>query len=165
MSVLSESVVTIRFQPEDLVDRVPEPGWHKVAVEGVWKRPTGTGSLAVKVKFVVTDDGDFDGVELWDQFVVEGASEEGEQVARRRLARLLRACGVKVVPNVDMPITVRGEELLVKVVPDSFRGQVRARLKGYRPLVERANGAEAGEAKDEDAPEDEEPRGGGPTPF
>ncbi len=131
---------SIRFLPEDLVDRVPDPGWYRASVAGVWKRPTDTGSVAVKVKFVILDDGDFEEVEIWDQFVVEGArapdtGKEGEQVARRRLARLMRACGIRVEPDVDLPLApLEGCELLLKVVPDVFQGQPRSRVKAYRPL-------------------------------
>lgn len=128
---------TVRFRPEDLVDRVPDPGWYQVAVAGVWKRPTDTGSVAVKVKFVITEEGDFEDVELWDQFVVEGASDEGEHVARRRLARLMRASGIAVEPNVDIPLSsLEGLGLTVNIVPETFKGQSRARVKSYRPARE-----------------------------
>jgi hypothetical protein len=132
----TEPEPTIRFLPEDLVDRVPDPGWYPVAVAGVWKRPVETtGSTAVKVKFVITE-GAFEDAELWDQFVVEGAeSPEGEAVARRRLARLLRACGVIVEPDVDVPLKgIEGSELVVKIVPEMFQGQPKARIKSFRPL-------------------------------
>jgi hypothetical protein len=136
---MAPSAPSIRFSPEDLVDRVPDPGWHRAAVAGVWKRPTDTGSIAVKVKYVITEDGEFETVELWDQFVVElrdaSESAEGEQVARRRLARLMRACGVEVQPDVDIPLAVLGDcELLIKIVPDTFQGQPRARVASYRPV-------------------------------
>jgi hypothetical protein len=132
---MNTSVDTVRFRPEDLVDRVPDPGWYQVTVAGVWKRPTDTGSVAVKVKFVILEEGDFEGIELWDQFVIEGASGEGEAVARRRLARLMRAFGIPVEPNKDIPLSsLEGVELAAKIVPETFQGQLRARVKSYRPI-------------------------------
>jgi hypothetical protein len=127
---------TIIFQPEDLVDRVPPAGWYSATVAGVWKRPVeGSSAVAVKVKFVLIDDGDFQDVELWDQFVVEGVSGEGEAVARRRLARLFRAAGIEPAPKTKIVLTsIEGLTVMVKVIPDSFQGQPRARISAYRPL-------------------------------
>ncbi len=132
---------SIRFRPEDLIDRVPDPGWYAVNIAGIWKRPTDTGSTAVKVNFVIIEEGEFEDVEIWDQFVVEPRdsqeSEEGELVARRRLARLIRACGTSVEPNVEIPLkTIQGAELLVRIVPETFHGQPRARVKGFRPSAQ-----------------------------
>ncbi len=129
---------TVRFKPHHLVDRVPDPGWYRLAVVGAYQRATDTGSVAVKVKFEVANDGDFEGVELWDQFVVEGGSEEGADVALRRLARLYRACGVEVEPNHDYAVaTLEGREVLGGIVADSFQGQPRARVRAFRPLPRR----------------------------
>lgn len=161
----AEPEPTIRFMPEDLVDRVPDPGWYRASVAGVWKRPTDTGSVAVKVKFVLLDDGDFEEVELWDQFVVESVGtpdtgKEGEQVARRRLARLIRACGIQIEPDVDLSLSpLEGCELLLRVVPDVFQGQPRSRVKAYRPLGRGGQRVGVSEPVSQEAKEDPD------TPF
>ena len=132
---------TIVFRAEDLVDRVPDPGWYRTSITGAWKRPTATGSVAVKVKFEITEDGDFEGAEVWDQFVVEAkdqsdGTEEGEAVARRRLARLFRACGGQVKAETTYKVKdLEGRDLVVMVVPDRFEGQPRARIKAFRPVA------------------------------
>ena len=132
---------TIVFRPEDLVDRVPDPGWYRMSITGAWKRPTDTGSVAVKVKFEITEDGNFEGVEVWDQFVVEAktdseSADEGEAVARRRLARLFRACGGQVIAKTAYQIKdLEGRDILGKIVADRFQGQPRARIKAFRPLA------------------------------
>ena len=147
---------TVVFKPQHLVDRVPDPGWYRLQVLGAYQRATDTGSVAVKVKFVVSDDGDFEGVECWDQFVVEGASDEGADVALRRLARLYRACGFEVTPDQEYEVgSLEGRELLGRIVEDSFQGNPRARVKAFRPLPRRK--AEAAAAPSAES--------GGSTPF
>jgi hypothetical protein len=139
--VSKEFEETIRFEREDLIDRVPDPGWYRLAVAGVWKRPVETtANLAVKVKFEVTEPGDYEGVELWDQYVVVGAPDNGDAafgtlVARRRLARLMRAAGIAVRAKVNLSLkALEGCEFEGKIMPEEFQGQLRARFKGVRPL-------------------------------
>ena len=147
-SAHSEGVV--RFKPHHLVDRVPDPGWYRLAIVGAYQRATDTGSVAVKVKFEVTEEGDFEGVECWDQFVTDGASDEGADVALRRLARLYRAVGVEVEPDRDYEVAVlEGGEILGRIVEDTFQGQPRARVRAFRPLPRReaTPSAEAGDNK------------------
>lgn len=130
---------TVRFKPHHLVDRVPDPGWYRLAVVGAYQRATDQGSVAVKVKFEIADDGEWAGVECWDQFVVEGASDEGADVALRRLARLYRACGVAVEPETDYEVSaLEGREVLGRLVEDTFQGQPRARVRAFRPVPRRA---------------------------
>lgn len=63
------------------------------------------------------------------------ASDEGDAVGQRRLARFLRACGLEVQPNVDIPLqAAQNRELLVQIVPDTFQGNPRARVRAYRPM-------------------------------
>jgi hypothetical protein len=126
----------VRFAAHHLVDRCPDPGWYPLAIVGAYQRATDTGSVAIKVKFEVTQDGDFEGVEVWDQFVVEGASDEGADVALRRLARLYRACGFEVEADRDYEVSaLAGREVLGRIVEDSFQGQPRSRVRAFRPLA------------------------------
>lgn len=145
---------TVRFKPYHLVDRVPDPGWYRLAIVGAYQRGTDQGSLAIKVKFEVVgdredaDDGGFDGVEVWDQFVVDGSSDGGADVALRRLARLYRACGFEVEPDTDYEVSaLEGREILGRIVPDEFQGQPRSRVRAFRPLPRRKVES-AGEVKE-----------------
>lgn len=134
---------TVRFKPHHLVDRVPVAGWYRLAIVGAYQRATDQGSVAVKVKFELVgaegaDDADFEGIEVWDQFVVEGSSDEGVDVALRRLARLYRGCGVEVEPDTDYEVSaLEGGEVLGRIVPDEFQGQPRARVRAFRPVPRR----------------------------
>ena len=154
---------TVVFKPQHLVDRVPDSGWYPLLIVGAYQRGTDKGSVAVKVKFEITNDGEFEGVECWDQFVVEGGSDEGADVALRRLARLYRACGFEVVPDEEYEVSaLEGRELLGRIVEDSFQGQPRARVRAFRPAP-RGKPAPTSAAAEEGAPE--ETRDGGKTPF
>lgn len=141
---------TVRFKAQHLVDRVPDPGWYHLAVVGAYQRATDTGSSAVKIKFEVTEEGDFEGVECWDQFVTDGASDEGADVALRRLARLYRAVGVAVEPDRDYEVAaLEGGELLGRIVEDSFQGQPRSRVRAFRPVPRGHSAAAASAASEE----------------
>lgn len=144
---------TVVFKAHHLIDRVPDPGWYRLGIVGAYQRATEQRSLAVKVRFEIIDESDWAGVECWDQFVIDGTSDEGADVALRRLARLYRACGLQVKPDTEYEVAqLQGREILGRIVPDTFQGQVRARVRAFRPVPNRtANTA---------APESEEP-----TPF
>ncbi len=83
-----------------------------------------------------------EGVELWDQFV--GGSDEGADVALRRLARLYRACGFEVEPDKEYEVgALEGREVLGGIAADSFQGQPRARVRAFRPLPRRESAPSA----------------------
>lgn len=123
------------FEESDLSDALPAPGVYAGTVTTARLRRSSSGNRMVHV--VHTLDGVAAGHDrVAEYFVLEGASARGLQVARRRLVDLYRACGHEPEAGEEIsPEDLLGARLEVKVEHETWRGEIRLRVVGHRPLT------------------------------
>lgn len=124
---------TVRFEPDDFVEELPQPGFYPATVDSARYRRSARGNDMIQVVYVL------EGIErhsrVAEYFVLEGATPRGSVVARRRLLQLFLACGL--VPKAGdevSPADLFGQRLAVRVAHDEWEGQRRLRVTGYRRL-------------------------------
>jgi len=124
------------FQPDDLSDELPAPGYYQSSISSARLRRSASGNRMLQVMLYL------DGVREADQlvadyFVLEGprASPFAISLARRRLVQLYRACGHQPKEGEEIaPGCLLQARLQVRVEHEEWRGQRRLRVVGYRPL-------------------------------
>ncbi len=126
------------FKDADLGEDLPVPGYYLGTVATArWTR-SSNGNRMVQVVLVL------DGVaaaheRVADYFVVEGATPQGVAFSRTRLVQLYRACGLSPSGGDEIqPGELAGALLEVKVDHELWRGRLRLRVVGYRPLAAQA---------------------------
>lgn len=122
----------IYFEDEDFVEPLlPTPGWYESTIAFAALRQSAQGNLMLQVLHEVHDAPPaYDHVA--DYFVLEGPPR-AVSVARGRLVRLFRACGLTPKSGDEIaPADLFGARLEVKVDHDAYRGRPRLRVTSYR---------------------------------
>lgn len=123
------------FEEADLSDGLPAAGFYASTVTTSRLRRSSSGNRMVHVVHTL-DDVAPGHDRVAEYFVLEGASPRGLQVARRRLVELYRACRREPEAGEEItPEDLLGSRLAVKVEHESFRGEIRLRVVGHRPLT------------------------------
>lgn len=126
--------MTRRFEPGDITDEVPVEGYYPGVIRSARWRESERGSRMIQVLYALSDVAPAYGC-VAEYFVLEGASERGAAMARRRLVEVFRACGLE--PQAGDAISLGplvGRELLVRLEHDEYRGRPRLRVVGHREL-------------------------------
>lgn len=108
------------------------PGSYPVEIESVEIKDTkaGTGKY-LKVQYNVIGE-DYNGRKLFDQINILNPSEKAQEIGRRQLADLARACDIPFLDDEDMLI---GKQLEVRVkVKQEKDREPDNEIKGYKPL-------------------------------
>ncbi len=111
------------FLAADLSDELPPAGYYSSTIVAADLRISSSGNSMVRVVHALEDvPPQFERVT--ECFVLDGTNPRGVALARRRLVRLYRACGL--TPNPGDPISP--EDLVditldVKVKPDEWNGR------------------------------------------
>jgi len=125
---------TPRFEPADVSDELPVPGFYPSTITAARIRCSQSGNRMVHVVHAL------DGVppgrdRVAEYFVLEGASSRGLALAKRRLVGLYRAAGLDPREgDAIAPEELRGARLEVQVDHDEWQGERRLRVVGHRPL-------------------------------
>lgn len=125
---------TPRFEPADVSDELPTPGFYPSTITAARIRRSQSGNRMVHVVYAV--EGVAPGHDrVAEYFVLEGASPRGLALSRRRLVELYRACGFDPREGDEIaPAELVGARLEVKVDHETFQGEVRLRVVAHRPL-------------------------------
>jgi hypothetical protein len=126
--------MTRRFESSDITDELPAAGYYAGTIRGARWRESERGSRMIQVVYALWGVAPAYGC-VAEYFVLEGASERGASMARRRLVEVYRACGLG--PQVGDAISLAplvGRELLVRIEHDEYNGRPRLRVVGHRQL-------------------------------
>jgi hypothetical protein len=87
-----------------------------------------------------------------DYFVLEGVTPRGIACSRRRLVTLFRAAGLAPQAGDEIrPALLEGLEIEVKLAHEIWKGEIRLRITGYRPLAQELPAPGDDEGTGEDA--------------
>jgi len=121
------------FEPSDVADELPAAGYYEGTIRRAQWRESERGSRMVQVLYALNGVGAAYGC-VAEYFVLEGASERGAAMARRRLVNVYRTCGLE--PQAGEPLGLArlvGRRLLVRLEHDEYNGRPRLRVVGHRP--------------------------------
>jgi hypothetical protein len=122
-----------RFEPSDVADELPAAGFYEGIIRRALWRESERGSRMVQVVYALSGVGAAYGC-VAEYFVLEGASERGAAMARRRLVDVYRACGLEPQAGEALGLArLVGRRLLVRVEHDEYNGRPRLRVAGHRP--------------------------------
>src|SRR3989304_2584620 len=122
-----------RFEPADVSDELPVPGFYPSTITAARIRRSQSGNRMVHVVHAL------DGVppgrdRVAEYFVLEGASPRGLALAKRRLVGLYRAARLDPREGGAIaPEELRDARLEVQVDHDEWQGERRLRVVGHRP--------------------------------
>jgi hypothetical protein len=143
----------IVFDPEDLSQILPAPGYYSATVTAARFRRSARGNRMLHLALGL--EGVSPGFQcIADYFVLEGGSDHGRSVARRRLVQLYHACGLRPEDGEQvLPSQLLDARLQIKVDQVEWDNEMRLRILAYRPawpvLLE---GPAASEIPQEDTP-------------
>jgi hypothetical protein len=129
-----------QFLDSDLCEEVPPPGLYVSTITTARQRSSQSGNAMIHVVHAL------EGVppaydRVPEYFVLEGASERGLALSRRRLVELFRACGFTPRSGEDIaPGGLQGLRLRVKVEHEQWRGEVHLRVVAHLPLTDEPSG-------------------------
>jgi hypothetical protein len=124
-----------RFEPSDVADELPAAGYYEATIRRAQWRESERGSRMVQVNYALDDVNAAYGC-IAEYFVLEGASERGAAMARRRLVDVYRACGLEPQAGEALGLSrLVGHRLLVRVEHDEYNGRPRLRVAGHRSLA------------------------------
>jgi hypothetical protein len=128
------SAPTLRFQPGDVANLLPEEGIHEAVIDNARFRTSERGNATVQVIYHLPHAPA--GAQcVTEYFVVDGANPGALAVSRRRLVALYRACGLEPQPGDEIQISdLVNSRLEIRVGHETFLGTLRPRVLGYRPL-------------------------------
>lgn len=131
----------LRFDPEDLSESLPAPGWYPTRIGSSRWRESAAGNRMLQVVYVIEGAGAVY-ARLAEYFVLDeqAASAVAVALARRRLASLYRAAGLspEAGDSISASDLVDGR-LEIAIEPELWQGRTRFRVVGHRPLVARAS--------------------------
>lgn len=123
-----------RFEQRDVTDELPAAGYYEGTIRRAQWRESERGSRMVQVNYALSGVGAAYGC-VAEYFVLEGASEHGAAMARRRLVNVYRACGLDPEAGEALGLArLVGRRLLVRVEHDEYIGRPRLRVAGHRAL-------------------------------
>ena len=126
--------MTRRFEPSDIADELPAAGYYPGTICGARWRESERGSRMIQVRYALAGVAPAYGC-VAEYFVLEGASERGAAMARRRLVEVYRACGLGPQPGEAISLApLMGCRLLVRLEHDEYNGRPRLRVVGHRQL-------------------------------
>lgn len=126
----------LQFDPADLVDDRPPPGWHAARVTQARYSASANGNRMIQVVYGLLDASLLH-ARLAEYFVLAGVSPHGVAMARRRLVALYRAAGrAPKAGEAIAPSELLGAELEIELQSETWQGQVRLRVAGHRPRWE-----------------------------
>lgn len=125
--------MTTRFEPTDLSNEPPAPGYYPGTITGArWRTSSESGHRMLQVLYALSGVVPAYGC-VAEYFVLEGASARGAAMARRRLVEVYRACGLDPQPgDAISPSQLIGSRILVRVEHDEWNGRPRLRVVGHR---------------------------------
>ena len=125
--------MTTRFDTTDFSNELPAPGYYPGTISSArWRKSEG-GHRMVQVVYALSGVGHAWGC-IAEYFVLEGVTDRGAAMARRRLVEVYRACGLEPQPGEAIrPEHLVGGRLLVRVEHDEWNGRPRLRVVGHRP--------------------------------
>lgn len=124
----------IYFEDEDLIDEAPPaPGYYEGTIASAVLKRSRRDNVMLEVVLELLDV-PMPYNRVTDYFVLEGAPR-AVRVAKNRLVRLFRACGLypKAKDEIE-PAALFGAQVEVKVEPDMYRGRTRLRVTRYQPV-------------------------------
>jgi hypothetical protein len=126
--------MTRRFEPSDITDELPAAGYYEGTIRAARWRKSERGTRMIQVVYALSGVTPGYGC-VAEYFVLEGASERGAAMARRRLVSVYRACGLEPQAGDAISLTsLAGRELLVRIEHDEYNGRPRLRVVGHREL-------------------------------
>lgn len=126
--------MTRRFESSEMTDELPAAGYYLGTIRGARWRESERGSRMIQVLYALSGVGPAYGC-VAEYFVLEGASERGAAMARRRLVQVYRACGLGPEPGDAISLApLVGRRLRVRLEHDEYNGRPRLRVVGHRPL-------------------------------
>ena len=126
--------MTRSFEPSDITDELPAAGYYEGTIRGARWRRSERGTRMIQVVYALSGVTPACGC-VAEYFVLEGASERGAAMARRRLVSVYRACGLEPQAGDAISLTpLVGRELLVRIEHDEYNGRPRLRVVGHREL-------------------------------
>jgi hypothetical protein len=121
-----------RFEPSDVADELPAAGFYDATIRRAQWRESERGSRMVQVNYALVGVAAAYGC-VAEYFVLEGASERGAAMARRRLVNVYRACGLEPEAGEALGLDrLVGRRLLVRLEHDEYNGRPRLRVSGHR---------------------------------
>jgi hypothetical protein len=124
--------MTTRFDPSDLSNDPPAPGFYPGTITGARWRKSESGHRMIQVVYALHGVAPAYGC-IAEYFVLEGATARGAAMARRRLVEVYRACGLDPQPGEAIsPGHLVGGRVLVRVEHDEWNGRPRLRVVGHR---------------------------------
>jgi hypothetical protein len=124
----------IRFQTSDFIEALPDQGYHPCVIHTARPRVSERGNPTVQVVYEL-DDADPSCDRVTEYFIVAGATPQALRIGRRRLLTLCRACGLDPKQGDELKLAeLVGRELQIRIGHDTYEGQPRVRVLGYRPL-------------------------------
>ena len=124
----------IHFEEGDF-ESVPLPeGYHDGVVDRARFHTSRQGNSTLQVLFQIEGaEAGYDTVA--EYFVLSGSSERARAVSRRRLIELHRACGLSPAKGDPLrPQLLLGARLQLRLGHETYDGEVRLRVLGYRRL-------------------------------
>jgi hypothetical protein len=126
--------MTRRFEPSDITDELPAAGYYEGTIRAARWRKSERGTRMIQVVYALSGLTPAYGC-VAEYFVLEGASERGAAMARRRLVSVYRACGLEPQAGDAISLTpLVGRGLLVRIEHDEYDGRPRLRVVGHRQL-------------------------------
>jgi hypothetical protein len=126
--------MTRRFESSEMTDELPSAGYYPCTIRGTRWRESERGSRMIQVLYALSGVAPAYGC-VAEYFVLEGASERGAAMARRRLVQVYRACGLGPEPGDAISLApLVGRRLRVRLEHDQYNGRPRLRVVGHRPL-------------------------------
>jgi hypothetical protein len=120
------------FEACDVADELPTAGYYEGTIRRAQWRESERGSRMVQVLYALTGVSAAYGC-VAEYFVLEGASERGAAMARRRLVNVYRACGLEPQAGEELGLArLVGRRLLVRLEHDEYNGRPRLRVVGHR---------------------------------
>lgn len=118
-------------EPNAVFEALPA-GDYVVAIVGseLEKTKAGTGDrLELKLQIL---DGTFRGRVLFDGLNVRNPSAQAQQIAQATLSAICRAVGVMTPKD---SAELHNKPMIAKVVQDKYQGELKNKVKGYKPVT------------------------------
>ena len=124
--------MTTRFESSDIQNELPAPGYYPGTIRRAHWRQSERGSRMIQLLYALSGVAPEYGC-VAEYFVLEGATERGAAMARRRLVEVYRACGLEPQPGDAVSLApLVGRQLLVRLEHDEYNGRPRLRVVGHR---------------------------------
>jgi hypothetical protein len=125
-----------RFLDSDLADEVPPAGIYASTITAAQMRSSQSGNAMIHVVHAI--EGVAPAYErVSEYFVLEGVSDRGLWLSRRRLVELFRACGLTPSPGEEIaPGRLVGARLRVRLKHEEWRDELQLRVVAHLAPVE-----------------------------